>query len=570
MTRRIVAPLLVALAALPLPARAANTGDPSLQRLRLRPAAGTSFKIVAEYDNAGVTCEANKRKPLRARYAGTLEVVRAGDGSLALVNELTFQEYLEGLAEVPRSWPAETLKAQVIAARSYALYHLRRGGGTTIGYDLCSTDACQVYRGLQVSEGAFGDAWQRAVRQTAGRVLLYGGEPIEAFYFSTSWGRTVSNTEGFGSSTPLPYLKPASGEDDDAPLAHWHVEIPLGDLGPILRAGGVWSGGVITQARVDGSSLVVSDGGSSAAIPLIRFRRAANNQADCLFPTRYPPKRSDGNRLPETIPSPHLSIVVRDGKVVIDGRGWGHGVGMSQYGARSLGERGRGASDILAHFYGGLRPSSFREPGALRVLLAEDSIRLTVEADGPFTARGPNGEIGLGRRFQVRGGGTMQILRAGSITPVLSVNPLGPEIQRATTGGVASVSYVLPSSAKVRALLFKDGREIARGDEVSQTSGPNTASVALVDATGVPIEPGVYDVGLEASDGIDRVRADPVTVQVMPIPPPVASAGTAPAREEGGQWLAIGITIGVVAFLIAVAALVMTVLRRRAARLSRT
>src|SRR5688572_14746595 len=205
--------LTVALASVSLaPARAANTGDPSLQRLHLSPSASTTFKIVAEYDNAGVTCEANKRKPLRARYAGKLEIVRAGDGSLALVNELTFQDYLEGLAEVPRSWPMETLKAQVVAARSYALYHLRRGGNSTIGYDLCSTDACQVYRGLQVSEGAFGDAWKRAVRDTTGRVLVYSGAPIEAFYFSTSWGRTVSNTEGFGSSTPLPYLKPASGE----------------------------------------------------------------------------------------------------------------------------------------------------------------------------------------------------------------------------------------------------------------------------------------------------------------------------------------------------------------------
>lgn len=503
-----------------MPARAQSAGDPSLQRLVLEPARGTTFKIVAEYDNTGKTCEANKRKPLRARYAGRLELVRTRDGKLAIVNELTFQNYLEGLAEVPRSWPIEALKAQVIAARSYALYHYNHNRPSPIGYDLCSTDACQVYRGLVVSEGAFGDAWKRAVRETAGRILEYRGEPIQSFYFSTSWGRTVSNAEGFGGS-PLPYLKPTTGEDDDAPLAHWHSEIPLTDLTAILRAAGRWSGPLITSASVRGSSLVVRGGSASATISLDRFRRDANNQADCLFPGKYPPIGKDGKRIPQTVPSPHFTIVIRNGVVILDGRGWGHGVGMSQYGARSLASRGRSAEDILAHFYGGLRPTATREPGALRVLLADQSIKVVVVADGNFTARGPSGSVTLGRQFTVSGGRTLRMLRAGSITPVLSIDPIGPETQRVLVGGRAAIQYELASSVKVQPILLQDGKELRRGEVVSQTSGPNAVGIDLVDAGGSPLPAGTYAVTIEATDGVDTVQARPVAVTVEALPPPV-------------------------------------------------
>jgi stage II sporulation protein D len=521
--------------------------------------------VVADYDNTGVTCAANQRLPLRARYAGALQVVRAADGTLSLVNALTFEQYLDGLAEVPRSWPIEALKAQVIAARTYALSHMN--GDAEIGYDLCSTDACQVYRGLEVSEGAFGDTWRQAVRTTAGQVLLYDGAPAETFYFSTSWGRTVSNVDGFGGGTPLPYLQPTSGEDDAAPLAYWHVEMPLTDIGPILHAAGVWSGGAITSASVNGSSVAVAGPGAHATLPLTRFRNAVNAQADCLFPSRYPPARPGGGTLPQTIPSAHLSAAVRSGRVVIDGRGWGHGVGMSQYGAMFMAASGATASDILAHFYGGLRPSAYREPGSLRVLVASDSVRMTIQASGSFTARGPNGPLQLGGSFQVAGGRTMTLTRAGSIVPVLTLGALTPAAQHVARGGVATVHYTLPAAARVTPLVLRDGAVVTYGGEVSQMAGPNQASVLLVDGRGAALAPGAYEVAVEATDGIDQIRTDPVAVQVDA--PIVRPALARPKRTPNAWPYVAG---GALAALIAAAGLVLpgALRRRRGERLSRT
>lgn len=516
------------------PAAARETGDPTLQRLTLTPAPGTSFTVVADYDNSSVTCEANKRLPLRARYAGALQVVRATDGTLAIVNTLTFEQYLDGLAEVPRSWPAEALKAQVIAARTYALSHMN--GDAVIGYDLCSTDACQVYRGLEVSEGAFGDAWRQAVHATAGQVLRYGGAPAETFYFSTSWGRTVSNTDGFGGGTPLPYLQPTSGEDDAAPLSHWHVEIPLSDAGPILHAAGAWNGGAITSASVTGSGITVGGSGGSVTIPLTHFRTSMNAQADCLYPQRYPPARPGGGKLPQTIPSAHLSAAVRNGRIVIDGRGWGHGVGMSQYGAMYMASRGATASDILAHFYGGLRPSSYREPGSLRVLVGSDAVRVTVSADGPFTAQGPQGVLHLGSSFQVAGGRSMAITRAGAIAPVLSLGTLAPASQSVAPGGLATIQYTLPSAAKVTPLVLSERAVVVRGPQVSQSSGENQASILLVDAHGSPLTPGVYQIALEATDGIDTIATDPVALDVILPSTPAPAVVVPPLHRRGAVW----------------------------------
>jgi peptidoglycan hydrolase-like amidase len=100
-------------------------------------------------------CARRQPPPLRAKYRGSLEIVRASDGTLSLIGTLPFRSYLAGLAEVPRSWPAAALRAQVIAARSYALDALRRPtrAARRLGYDICASDRCQVYRGAAVELG---------------------------------------------------------------------------------------------------------------------------------------------------------------------------------------------------------------------------------------------------------------------------------------------------------------------------------------------------------------------------------------------------------------------------------
>jgi len=176
--QRVTAIVLVAcsvlLAGASSPAKVSRAGSSPPQRLILTPASSsTLFTFEGLYPQKKGVCDFKQPKPLRAKYRGRLEMVLRNDGSIGVIDALSFSNYLRGLAEVPSSWPQEALKAQVIAARSFALQSLRASqslsGGR--GYDICSTDACQVYRGAAIELGAFGERWVQAVESTRGRVL---------------------------------------------------------------------------------------------------------------------------------------------------------------------------------------------------------------------------------------------------------------------------------------------------------------------------------------------------------------------------------------------------------------
>ena len=109
------------------------------------------------------------------------------------------------------------------------------------------------------------------------------------------------------------------------------------------------------------------------------FRDAVNVWGPCLKPGRYPP-----SPLPVTVPSRWMTLSSGPNAVVATGRGWGHGVGMVQWGAYGKARRGLSAADILAYYYGGLRPERFSEPGLIHVQVASglDSLRITPSAPG--------------------------------------------------------------------------------------------------------------------------------------------------------------------------------------------
>lgn len=538
----------------------------------VRPAPAAAAEVVdrVHFDNGGIaaveivypndpdqTCPTKIRKPLRARYRGDLQIVHTDDGRLAIVDQLTFAEYLQGLAEVPRSWPAETLRAQVIAARSYALYHIAnpRSGAAQIGYDICSTDRCQVYRGVAVEQGAFGEAWVSAVRDTAGLALVYDGKPIQAFYFSTSSGTTRSNEEVFGGA-PLPYLKPVPGADDDSPMARWTVEVPLTELAAILRRDGLWGERAIDEVRRDGSRIVISGGGASARPTVSSFRSALNGEAPCVSAERYPPRRADGSKLPQTLPSSRFDVSVSGGVARLSGRGWGHDVGMSQYGARALAEQGKPAADILAYYYGGLRPQRVAEPGAIRVMVAEGAIRIRITPENGGTLRTESGSvIGAGETYEITPGATgatVARVNAGTATPVLTVTATGE-------GTIESFkAFTLPvrlsGPARVTAILSKGDAEVRCDPEQSLESGEHPLTVALTDAAGAPLSDGDYSLIVEAFDGIDRVR---LTAPVALRRPPASNA------PSGSTFAAAPVLAGVAAALTALILIALTLRRRR-------
>ena len=342
---------------------------------------GGSFLVHGAYPHVDSSCRNAEQPHLVARYPGTLSVRRADDGTLSLIATLPFEAYLQGIAEVPPSWPAAALEAQAIAARSYALATTGWSGeqGATLDTPICSTTSCQVYRGIPVEPVTGIGRWYAAVRRTAGLVLLSEGRPADTVYFSTSNGQTYGNEDVFGSA-PLPYLRPVMERDDGAsPTSRWQVRIGFGELATFLSRAGAWPDGrAISAISGDGSSVTVTDGaGSAHVLDGTSFRDAVNTWAPCLQPGRYP---SGG--LPVTIPSRWMTAASSGGDAVFTGRGWGHGVGMVQWGAYGKAILGWSASRILAFYYGGLQPHRYPEPGLIHVEVASGLTSLRLRASG--------------------------------------------------------------------------------------------------------------------------------------------------------------------------------------------
>jgi stage II sporulation protein D len=360
--------------------------DATPNSARLRPPDGGSFLVRGTYPRTTSRCVDHDPPSLIARYPGTLAVQRSDDGTLSITVTLTFEAYLEGIAEVPPSWPRQALEAQAIAARSYALATTNWSGaeGETLPTPICATTACQVYRGIPVPFDPTVRRWYRAVRATAGDVLLFEGQPADTVYFSTSNGQTYGNEDVFGSD-PLPYLRPVVEEDDgQSPTSHWRVELPYDDVATFLREARAWPRGrAVSTVRLDHATVEVRGGGTTRSMDLSTFRDAVNAWAPCLEPGSYPSQSWRGTQLPTTIPSRWLSMDPGADSVVVSGRGWGHGAGMVQWGAYGKAQRGLSASDILAFYYGGLRPEPYPEPGLIHVQVASGLTTLRIRPSGP-------------------------------------------------------------------------------------------------------------------------------------------------------------------------------------------
>jgi SpoIID/LytB domain protein len=379
------------------------------QRVSIRPPRGGSFRVTGDYPWQASRCVDAERPMLEGRYPGTLSIRTADDGSMTVAVTLDFQAYLEGIAEVPPTWPRAALEAQAIAARSYVLSRTGWTGeqGSDLGSSICGTADCQVYGGIPQPRPPGLQRWYRAVRDTRGQVLLHGDRPADTVYFSTSNGRTYGNDEVFGSS-PLPYLRPVPERDDGAsPVSRWRTVLPLRDLTTVLRADGSWPrGSRITSTSVEGSTVRLTGGGESRSIDAGSLRDAVNAWAPCLLPQRYP-----AGGLPLTIPSGWFLMSSSPRALVVDGRGWGHGVGMVQWGAYGKARRGWPAGRILAFYYGGLTPRRYPEPGTVQVVVASGLRSLAVQ---PSRAGASIRDTKLDReRLRVTGGDQVTVT-AGS------------------------------------------------------------------------------------------------------------------------------------------------------------
>jgi SpoIID/LytB domain protein len=153
----------------------------------------------------------------RGAYRGALELRPAGNG-INVINALGLESYVRGVvsAESPSAWPAEALKAQAVAARTYAI--TTRAGSVSDGFDQYADTRSQMYGGV-AAERPSTDA---AVAATSGQVVTYGGKPVTTYFFSTSGGKTENVENSFVGSAPQPWLKGVDDPYDDlAPRHRW-------------------------------------------------------------------------------------------------------------------------------------------------------------------------------------------------------------------------------------------------------------------------------------------------------------------------------------------------------------
>ena len=260
------------------------------------------------------------------RYRGTV-TVSAHEDAVRVVNVLPLDDYLRGVvpSEMHAGWPLEALKAQAIAARTYTLSSL----DPARDWDICATVDCQVYEGRD-AEHARAD---HAIAETGGLVLTYGGRFARTYYHADSGGIIASSAEVWGSRAP--YLVAIQDVATPTPHRRWRHALDGGAVGATLASIGR-EVGTVTRLLVT----AYSESGRVATIEVQGTRGAATLSGTLLTGA----VRGWG------LKSTRFRMV---GDLTAEGDGWGHGVGMSQYGARALAASGWTYWQILAFYYPG-------------------------------------------------------------------------------------------------------------------------------------------------------------------------------------------------------------------------
>ncbi|NUN49603.1 MAG: SpoIID/LytB domain-containing protein [Candidatus Brocadiae bacterium] len=260
-------------------------------------------------------------------YRGTLRAVVSDEGRLLLVNEVPLESYIAGVlgAEMPLDYPRAALEAQAVAARTYALFEMRRAdqdGRSELWHVLDDTRS-QVYSGtLRETEKA-----RTVVQATRGVALLSGGRLFCAYFHSTCGGHTEAADLFFD----VPRMSPLAGRPCEycgkGKWSNWEVEIPKKDIAAKLGVKDV-SGLRISQKTEGIHALKVEAGGQSWNG--LAFRLAVG---------------------PDRLPSTAFDVEDRGANFAFRGRGYGHGVGMCQVGTKGMAELGYDSTEILRFYY---------------------------------------------------------------------------------------------------------------------------------------------------------------------------------------------------------------------------
>lgn len=330
-------------------------------------------------------------------YYGGFQYQRVGGGNLTVSNVLPLEDYVQGVIveEMSASWPLEALKAQAVCARTYAYRNYVAQKHSSQGFDLCCDTHCQVYSGM----GGVTAESSRAVTETRGEYLWYNGALIDAVYSSHDGGATESAVNVWGSE--VPYL---IGKTDpyEASVAskitnyNWTVTYTAQELTDLLNSKGYVNSGIVdfkvTKTSPTGNAIEITFTDSSG-------KSWSKIRDDCrtflgLRSIHYTVSSSAGTSAGYTVNGSGVlnslggsyavdgsgnTAVLTEGNVyaiggdgtvsqvkpaaatgsgdtvfTITGSGWGHNVGMSQWGAYAMAQQGYSYRDILNFYYTGI------------------------------------------------------------------------------------------------------------------------------------------------------------------------------------------------------------------------
>ena len=265
-------------------------------------------------------------------YRGYIAILKRT--GLTVVNYVLVEDYLYGVVpkEMPPSWNVEALRAQSVAARTFALKNRKRHSAE--GFDLCSTSHCQVYEGMPAEMRTTTEA----VDSTRGEVLFYKGAIMDALFHTDSGGMTESSEYVWGS--PVPYLRAVA--EVQMQTQPWNRTVSMSEFAQKLEKNGR-AIGTLKEVRL--SPLTVGKGSSDRS-PSGRVRSAE-------FVGTKGRITLSGNELRSIFSLPSTLFSIRIGKTDINfsGYGSGHGLGLSQWGAQALADKGKSYKDILFHYY---------------------------------------------------------------------------------------------------------------------------------------------------------------------------------------------------------------------------
>ena len=302
--------------------------------------AGESFntdKILIKKNDPGMIVINNRI------FRGSIKFIKDSSGKFTAVNYIELEDYIKGISvhETSHYWPMDALKAEAIVFRTFALYRCRENKQKD--YDLTNDVYSQVYGGKIAERYRINNA----VDETKGIVLTYRDEILPAFYHATCAGHTEDASMLWGIN-----LAPLKGVVcpfcNDSPHFNWHYDLPTTEIADKLKVAGLAVGGI--------KEILISGRDSSGRITDLKIFSDKND-------LKISAKDFRSILGPDIIRSTNFNVKIIDRDSVFEGFGWGHGVGLCQWGAYGMAKQGRNYTQILRYYYPGAEITPISKTG---------------------------------------------------------------------------------------------------------------------------------------------------------------------------------------------------------------